>query len=452
MTCLRNGRLRLLFFEVAGIDPSFPDQHECMAVSSVLVGVALAVSFVAGCSTNREKAESADAGGVSDASGAAGAAVEASRGQGGGAGGTAGTGGVQAAGGVAGAGGAPAETGSGGAPPHVVGNCQGLGAVDAWEKVTPSGVDLATGLGILSVVVDPIHAGTLYVGTDKQGLRKSTDCGGTWAKANTGKGADVLDSGSLWTLAIDPVDPDVLYAGSLYGSDNSLLKTTNGGADWVSLFPPGSDVANTVEYTFFQGIGLDVTDHRHLVVTFHAQCKGAYAPMCLAESKDAGATWRLFKGPLQGWGERAGVIVFGPETYLFHTWADGSYVTTDGGATWKKFGNGNDFQMYRARDGYFYLGTFNWGMTRSKNGVDWTDIPDSPSADALAGDGHRLFAATGSDTTPTFYTASEDDPMQWTKVLTPAFAHRLSSFNVDVDHHVLYSSNTTDGLFRMVTY
>ena len=61
--------------------------------------------------------------------------------------------------------------------------------------------------------------------------------------------------------------------------------------------PPGSEIAMTVDYNFLQEVSMDPTDPAHLVVSFHADCKGAYAPMCMAESKDSGTTWRLFKGP-----------------------------------------------------------------------------------------------------------------------------------------------------------
>jgi hypothetical protein len=371
------------------------------------------------------------------------------------------TGGSTASGGSTGSGGAtkPAtggSTGTGGAidndgGPHVIGNCQGLGAIDAWENVTPPQVNAAAGMGVLSIVADPIHAGTIYSGTDRQGLHKSTDCGATWTKINTGAYASVIGSGGLWALRIDPVEPNIMFAGSLYGSDPSLLKSTNGGVDWASVFPAGSEVANTVDYNFFQDVGMDVTNHRHLVVTFHASCNGAYAPTCMAESNDSGVTWRLFKGAGTEWGERAGVIVFGPKAYLYHTFMGGSYYTSDGGSSWEKFGPGTNFAMYRAKDGYFYLGSYNWGTNRSLDGHTWTAVANSPSCDPLIGDGNRIFCATGVDTNPDYYATPESDTTKWAKITGPAGTKRAANIDYDGDHHVLYSAKTNDGLYRMVT-
>src|SRR5262249_28169365 len=133
--------------------------------------------------------------------------------------------------------------------------------------------------------------------------------------------------------------PQVLYAGSLYGKDLTLLKSTNGGVDWDSLFPPGSEVARTVDAGgFLQELSMDPTDHRHIVVSFHANCKGAYAPMCMAETKDSGASWRLFKGPTNGWGEDSRPLVLNSTTWLYATNLNGLYYTADSGATWEKVG------------------------------------------------------------------------------------------------------------------
>ena len=55
---------------------------------------------------------------------------------------------------------------------------------------------------------------------------KSTDGGGDWDLANTG-----LTSAYVWTLAIDPVIPTTLYAGTV----NGVFKSTNDGENWNAV-------------------------------------------------------------------------------------------------------------------------------------------------------------------------------------------------------------------------
>jgi hypothetical protein len=77
-------------------------------------------------------------------------------------------------------------------PPPIVGACDGLGAVGAFEDVTPPEVKkgMATGgKGTFAFAVDPVHQGTIYLGTNMAKVWKSTDCGATWTHPNTGRTA-----------------------------------------------------------------------------------------------------------------------------------------------------------------------------------------------------------------------------------------------------------------------
>jgi photosystem II stability/assembly factor-like uncharacterized protein len=81
-----------------------------------------------------------------------------------------------------------------------------------------------------SVVSDPQTPSTRYAGT-ASGVFKGTDGGTTWSAANTGL-TNVLSaygvSSGIGHLAIDPLAPNTLYAGSALG----VFKSTDGGASW----------------------------------------------------------------------------------------------------------------------------------------------------------------------------------------------------------------------------
>src|SRR5262249_37674516 len=81
---------------------------------------------------------------------------------------------------------------------------------------------------ILSLIADPQHYGTLYVGSGlgdpgRDTVFKSTDGGATWRALKSG-----LVFGLSAPLAIDPVNPNILYSGNY----NAILKSTDGGTTW----------------------------------------------------------------------------------------------------------------------------------------------------------------------------------------------------------------------------
>jgi photosystem II stability/assembly factor-like uncharacterized protein len=79
---------------------------------------------------------------------------------------------------------------------------------------------------INALAIDPLTPTTLYAGTRHSGVFKSTNGGGDWSAVNTG-----LTSISVSALAIDPVTPATLYA----GTGDGVFKSTNGGENWIAV-------------------------------------------------------------------------------------------------------------------------------------------------------------------------------------------------------------------------
>ena len=77
---------------------------------------------------------------------------------------------------------------------------------------------------ITALAIDPVTPTTLYAGTSDRGVFKTTDGGATWS--GTG-----LTNIAGWPLAIDPRTPTTLYAGTHSG----LFKSTDGGASWLAI-------------------------------------------------------------------------------------------------------------------------------------------------------------------------------------------------------------------------
>lgn len=103
----------------------------------------------------------------------------------------------------------------------------------SWTSVGPSNVGGLT----RALVIHPQNPDVMYAGASGGGVWKTTDAGKTWSPAT-----DFLSSDSIQSLAMDPHDPNTIYAGTgdnIGGSvgirGRGIFKTTDGGQSWSLL-------------------------------------------------------------------------------------------------------------------------------------------------------------------------------------------------------------------------
>ena len=173
---------------------------------------------------------------------------------------------------------------------------------ETWAEINTG---LMTSLiNIHRIAVHPTNPNIVYIGTWKDGVFKTTDGGQSWALKNDG-----LVSADVRSLAIDPQNPAVLYAG--LGEGAGVFKSTNGGELWgaintglniecpsyllpigrvqqgVSLEPPPRRVVGadyySVPWTSIWDIVIDPTDSQTLYAADHHS--GVYL------STNGGANW-----------------------------------------------------------------------------------------------------------------------------------------------------------------
>lgn len=119
---------------------------------------------------------------------------------------------------------------------------------------------------VMAVVFDPALSDVLYLGTFGNGVYKSTDAGVSWSPVNVG-----IISDAIWgpTIAVDPLDTTVVYA----GVGSRVYKSTSGGGSWRQTLVSSTGA--------FFSVSLDPEDRETLYATTYA---GIYKSMSAAES------------------------------------------------------------------------------------------------------------------------------------------------------------------------
>lgn len=131
------------------------------------------------------------------------------------------------------------------------------------------------------IVFDEQHPDTFYVGSYDVGGLRTTDGGNTFAILHNADGG----YGTIWDFAVDPVRSNVVFsaAGEAFGTQGSVMKSTDWGASWTNLNKLNSGLPNALASTVI----LDKessSSNRTLYAGVVGQ--GIYS------SQDDGATWQ----------------------------------------------------------------------------------------------------------------------------------------------------------------
>jgi hypothetical protein len=358
-------------------------------------------------------------------------------------------------------GGGAIDAGKVDAAPHVVVPCASA-QVGVWESITPPGVladpdfKAQKGFGTNAFVIDRSNSANITLGTDGMGVYRTTDCGASWTHINTGQSAAALDGGAQWSMAIDPVDPNVIYTVSGYGT-NGVFKTTNAGIDWKQTLAP--EFAHIFVYDGFTAqVRIDPTDHQHVVITPHFTCQAGHSETCFLETVDGGTTWTAVENAPSS-GEGARITLADHSTWFSGLGFGGLYRTSNAGMSWTRVTDAQSYayEVFHRPNGKYYLPVA-FGLSQSDDGITWTTPANSPGAQVVAASATRIYVGTGGwcvgahdQPFNPISSSAIDNPTTWT--IDKSYSNRWGSGDLqyDADHHMLYTSNCLGGFWRVRT-
>jgi len=170
------------------------------------------------------------------------------------------------------------------------------------------------GHAVRALVQTPSDRNILTAGT-LDGVFRSNDFGKTWERISPLGDSELRNFDSL---AIDPQDPDTIYAGTFH----LPWKTVDGGKHWIPIHGGMIDDSDV--------LSLEVNPS-HPQQIFASACSGIY------RSEDAGGNWKKIEGvPYSA--RRTLTIRQDPANpgTLFAGTTEGLWKTTDGGARWQR--------------------------------------------------------------------------------------------------------------------
>lgn len=220
-----------------------------------------------------------------------------------------------------------------------------------------------------AIVIRPDRPGTVFV-ANRTGVYRSDDAGATWQDSSSG-----LGDRRIISLAIDPRDPQHMYAGTgdskqyFVYRGTGLYRSTNGGASWqrvpdIPAAPVPSIAVSAADgnlvYAAVMGRGIYRSADRGATWTAAAPLQNPYAYVIAAhptqrdtiyagtlqyygrnnwdgsdalhKSVDGGRTWQRLRSD---WVETLVIDPVRPENVYFSEHSERIWHSPDGGTTWR---------------------------------------------------------------------------------------------------------------------
>ncbi len=190
-------------------------------------------------------------------------------------------------------------------------------AGESWKRHRPP---FPLNSRIQALVPHPTRPHTIYAAGDT-GLFVSHDRGSRWERVGT-QG----DIPTIWSLAIDPVDPNILFAGT---RPSGLYRSRDGGQHWEML---NAAIARecSIGETFVTAVVVDPADHR--TIWAGVEIDGIY------RSRDGGNTWTHLENGLHDPDIHDMVLAATQPRRLYASTESELFISENEGESWKAVG------------------------------------------------------------------------------------------------------------------
>jgi photosystem II stability/assembly factor-like uncharacterized protein len=192
------------------------------------------------------------------------------------------------------------------------------------------------GAASISAFAVDARTGTAYAGIDEGGIAKKV--GGRWRTVNMHTplvAGDVATAQTVRALAVDPRDPDVVYAGT--EDPAGILKSTDGGRSWRGLRVPWKPWIPDRGAATVSALAVDPQNPK-TVYAYTEDFADNGSPVWF-KSTDGGATWEVADYAFLD--SYPSALAFGPlDSDTLYAYGDAAALlkSTNGGATWQRAG------------------------------------------------------------------------------------------------------------------
>ena len=186
------------------------------------------------------------------------------------------------------------------------------------------GAGLHSDAMVRTLLNTPTSPEIIFAGTDK-GLVRSDDAGKTWHQVDS-----PMNDYTVWALATDPSDPNLMFAGTGTPTPAALFRSSDTGKTWEKSSMEAAAECPNVGVPRVTGIAVDPTTHNDVWVGLEVDG--------LRHSSDGGDTWETINGAIPNPDVHNVAVAGGPPKTVVVVVNNDVYTSTDNGGNWDRLG------------------------------------------------------------------------------------------------------------------